>query len=47
MDLFKISFAQLVEYGLPNKIANRIWNNKILWIIVMHPDDVAKVSNQC
>lgn len=43
LDIFRISYEQLLAYGLPEAIAERIWNNKILWLIVMHPDDIAKV----
>lgn len=43
LDIFRIDYDQLLGNGLPEPIANRIWNNKILWLIVMHPDDIAKV----
>lgn len=44
LDIFRISFEQLLAYGLPELIAQRIWSNRILWLIVMHPDDIAKVG---
>ena len=48
LDIYRITFEQLLAYGLPEPIAERIWNNRILWLIVMHPDDIAKVGeNDC
>ena len=29
--------------GVPDEIAQRIWQKKILWLIGMHPEDLPKV----
>ena len=43
LDLYKSNYKRLLEQGLPVEIADRVWNTKILWLIVMHPEDIAKV----
>ena len=43
LDIYKSNYKRLLEQGLPPSIADRIWNNKILWLIVMHPEDISKV----
>jgi hypothetical protein len=43
LDIYKSNHKRLLDQGLPRSIADRVWNNKILWLIVMHPEDIAKV----
>lgn len=43
VDIYKSNINLLLEYGLPLPAANRIWNMKILWLIVTHPEDIAKI----
>ncbi len=43
LDIFLIPYDELLARGVPSPVANRLWNTKILWLIVMHPDDIAKV----
>eukprot|EP01038_Epipyxis_sp_PR26KG_P006360 gene6360-8760_t len=43
LDIYKSTLPSLISYGLPETIANRIWNNKILWLICMHQDDISKL----
>jgi hypothetical protein len=43
IDVYKSSPMNLEQAGLPSMTANRIWNLKILWLIVTHPDDIAKI----
>ena len=43
LDMYKSNLAMLLEQGIPQPIAERFWNNKILWLIVMHPEDISKV----
>jgi hypothetical protein len=31
--------------NLPAKVADRIWSNKILWLICTHPEDIKKVCS--
>ena len=44
LDIHKSSMKGLIAYGIPEETAYRIWNTKILWLIVTHPEDIAKVS---
>ena len=44
IDVYKSNLTMLLEQGVPQPIAERIWNKKILWLIVMHPEDISKVS---
>lgn len=43
VDIYKSNLNKLIQQGLPPPVAERIWKNKILWLIVMHPDDISKV----
>jgi hypothetical protein len=43
LDIHKSSLKGLMAYGIPEETAARIWNTKILWLIVTHPDDITKV----
>eukprot|EP01036_Dinobryon_divergens_P022653 gene22653-30933_t len=43
LDMYKSNLAMLLEQGIPQPIAERFWNNKILWLIVMHPEDISKI----
>lgn len=42
-DLYKLSMQSLVEQRVPEAIAQRIMQNKILTMINMHHDDIAKI----
>jgi hypothetical protein len=45
LNIYKTNLVQLSEHeGLPEITAQRIWNIKILWLIVTHPDDIQKVN---
>lgn len=43
LDIYKTKVTRLIRRGLPEDCANRIWNTKILWLIVTHPEDIKKV----
>ena len=43
LDISKRSVANLIEMGIPKPIAYRIFEQKALWILTMHPDDIFKV----
>lgn len=43
LDIYKSSAKRLVDAGLPQATANRIWNMKTLWLIATHPHDIVKV----
>ena len=38
-----MSRKDVIACGLPSAIADRIWNNKLLWLISMHDDDIPKI----
>lgn len=42
-DITKTTYNDLVNYGLPESVANRIWKSKSLWLICMHQEDILKV----
>jgi hypothetical protein len=44
LDIHKLDLKKLIQRGLPEECATRIWNNKILWLICTHPDDISKVK---
>lgn len=44
LDIYKSNVVALRKLGLPDNAATRIWNTKILWLIVMHKDDIKKVG---
>ena len=44
LDVYKWDLSSLESCGLPAALANRIWTFKSLWLICMHPDDIAKVG---
>jgi hypothetical protein len=44
LDIHKSSLKGLIATGITEESATRIWNTKILWLIVTHPVDIAKVS---
>ena len=43
VDIHKSNLKQLIMQGLPQPLAVRIWQTKILWLICMHKDDIYKV----
>lgn len=43
LDIYKMDLKKLIQRGLPEEIAHRIWDIKILWLICTHPDDIAKI----
>lgn len=43
LDIYKTKETRLMKRGLPEEAIKRIWNTKILWLIVTHADDVKKV----
>ncbi len=43
LDIYKWDLPSLQAAGLPAPLAHRIWTIKALWLICMHPDDIAKV----
>lgn len=43
LDIYKSSIPKLMARGLPEKIAQRIWNTRILWLICTHKDDILKI----
>jgi hypothetical protein len=43
LDIGKSSVNKMIKQGIPATIAQRLWENKILWLIVMHGSDIAKV----
>ncbi len=38
-----MSLKEVIACGLPSAIADRIWNNKLLWLVCMHDDDIPKI----
>lgn len=45
LDIYKMDLKKLIQTGLPPECAGRIWNNKILWLICTHPEDITKVKS--
>ena len=43
VDVHVSNLKSIIAQGLPEAIANRIWETKILWLICMHKDDIYKV----
>lgn len=43
LDIYKSNVTKLQAEGLPEITAQRIWSTKILWLIVMHKDDIRKI----
>jgi hypothetical protein len=44
LDIHKSKSTRLLKRGIPEAVMNRIWNMKVLWLIVTHPDDIKKVQ---
>ena len=42
-DVSKTNLPRLLSQGLPETVAKRVWTKKVLWLVCMHVDDVAKV----
>lgn len=47
LDIYKSKASRLSRRGIPEECIKRIWNTKILWLIVTHPDDIKKVASAC
>ena len=45
LDIYKTTLQRMVEQGLTEGVASRIWNCKALWLISTHPDDIRKVGD--
>ena len=43
VDVRQISSATMQEQGLPKKVAQRIWQKKILWFVCSHTEDIARI----
>jgi hypothetical protein len=43
VDVHVSNLKNIIAQGLPEAIATRIWEMKILWLICMHKDDIYKV----
>ena len=43
VDMQKATLKTMMTQGVPETIARRIIDHKALWMITMHPEDVAKV----
>ena len=43
LDVARSSVGALIAQGLPEEIAQRLWKCKSLWLVVMAPEDIAKV----
>jgi hypothetical protein len=41
-DITKTTLSVILEDGVPDAIAKRIWNVKALWLICMHESDIKK-----
>jgi hypothetical protein len=39
----KTKVKRMLAEGVPEPIAHHIWNNKVLWLICMHREDIRKV----
>lgn len=40
-----LSVDAMCELNVPLPVAKRLWDKKVLWLIVMHKEDIAKVSS--
>ena len=44
VDISKLSVPMMIKMNIPPAVARRLWEKKTLWLIVMHKDDISKVS---
>lgn len=42
-NIARSTLPRIIAEGVPQPIAQRIWENKILWLLCMHPSDLPKV----
>jgi hypothetical protein len=43
LDIYKSKATRLTRRGLPEACLKRIWNTKVLWLIITHSEDIKKV----
>ena len=44
LNISQLNILMLTNLGLPNALAFRIWDIKALWLIVMHRENILKIS---
>lgn len=43
VNMWETTVNNLLEHGLPSDFVKRLWAKRVLWLLVMHPEDITKL----